>query len=131
MGPRGAGMPELFYLTEALASHPRLGAEVALVTDGRFSGGTRGLCVGHVSPEAAAGGPLAAVRDGDIIEISVPAAKLSVAETTGGARGRDVEGALARRREATPPVEAEPRSGLLALYTKLAGPAERGARMEW
>jgi dihydroxy-acid dehydratase len=131
MGPRGAGMPELFYLTEALASHPRLGAEVALVTDGRFSGGTRGLCVGHVSPEAAAAGPLAAVRDGDIIEISVPAAKLSVAETTGGARGRDVEGALARRREATPPVEAEPRSGLLALYTKLAGPAERGARMEW
>jgi dihydroxy-acid dehydratase len=130
-GPRAAGMPELFYLTEALASHPRLGDKVALVTDGRFSGGTRGLCVGHVSPEAAAGGPLAAVRDGDTIEIDAARAKLNVVATVGGARGRDVEAALARRLEAMPPFEPGRRKGLFGLYTKLAGPAERGARMEW
>jgi dihydroxy-acid dehydratase len=130
-GARAAGMPELFYLTEALASHPRLGDKVALVTDGRFSGGTRGLCVGHVSPEAAAGGPLAAVRDGDTIEIDADGAKLNVVATAGGARGRDVKGALERRLEAMPPFEAGRRPGLFGLYTSLAGPPERGARMEW
>lgn len=130
-GPRAAGMPEMFYLTEALASHPDLGAEVALVTDGRFSGGTRGLCVGHVSPEAAAGGPLGAVRDGDVVDVSFTLGKINVLETTGGVRGRKVEEVLAARLEDMPPFDAGPRSGLLALYTKLAGPAERGARMEW
>lgn len=130
-GPRAAGMPELFYLTEALASHPRLGPSVALVTDGRFSGGTRGLCVGHVSPEAAAGGPLAAVRDGDTIEIDAARAKLNVVETVGGARGRDVRAALESRLEEMPPFEPSRRKGLFGLYTSLAGPAERGARMEW
>ena len=130
-GPRAAGMPELFYLTEALAGHPRLGSGVVLVTDGRFSGGTRGLCVGHVSPEAAAGGLLAAVRDGDVIDIDAARAKLNVVETAGGARGRNVEAALEGRLEAMPPFEAGRRKGLLGLYTKLAGPAERGARMEW
>ncbi len=130
-GPRAAGMPELFYLTEALASHPRLGSSVALVTDGRFSGGTRGLCVGHVSPEAAAGGPLAAVRDGDTIEIDAARAKLNVVATAGGARGREVKAALEGRLEAMPPFEAGRRKGLFGLYTALAGPAERGARMEW
>ncbi|HUV86598.1 MAG TPA: dihydroxy-acid dehydratase [bacterium] len=130
-GPRAAGMPELFYLTEALAGHPRLGSSVALVTDGRFSGGTRGLCVGHVSPEAAAGGLLAAVRDGDTIEIDAGRAKLNVVETAGGARGRGVQAALERRLEETPAFEAGRRKGLFGLYTALAGPAERGARMEW
>lgn len=130
-GPRAAGMPELFYLTEALASHPRLGDKVALVTDGRFSGGTRGLCVGHVSPEAAAGGLLAAVRDGDTIEIDAERAKLNVVETAGGAKGEAVAAALERRLEAMAPFEADRRKGLFGLYTKLAGPAERGARMEW
>ena len=130
-GPRAAGMPELFYLTEALAGHPRLGSSVALVTDGRFSGGTRGLCVGHVSPEAAAGGLLAAVRDGDTIEIDAGRAKLNVVETAGGARGRGVQAALKRRLEETPAFEADRRKGLFGLYTSLAGPAERGARMEW
>jgi len=130
-GPRAAGMPELFYLTEALASQPRLASSVALVTDGRFSGGTRGLCVGHVSPEAATGGLLAAVRDGDVIEINADAAKLNVVETAGGVRGRDVKAALERRLEAMAPFEAARRPGLVGLYTSLAGPPERGARMEW
>ncbi|MGD8717185.1 MAG: dihydroxy-acid dehydratase [Candidatus Zixiibacteriota bacterium] len=132
-GPRAAAMPELFFLTEALASHPRLGAEVALVTDGRFSGGTRGLCVGHVSPEAAeAGSLLAAVRDGDIIEINAASGKINVVQTAGGAHGQQrVEKALAKRLEGMAPFEFPKAGGLLGLYMKLAGPAERGARMEW
>jgi dihydroxyacid dehydratase/phosphogluconate dehydratase len=71
------------------------------------------------------------VRDGDIIEIDAARAKLNVVATVGGARGRDVEAALERRLEAMPPFEPGRRKGLFGLYTSLAGPPERGARMEW
>jgi len=130
-GPRAAGMPELFYLTEALGSHPQLAAEVALVTDGRFSGATRGLCVGHVSPEAARGGPLAAVRDRDVVDINAGAAKLNVVEAADGATGKQLGQVFERRFAEGLPPAPERHSGLLGLYMKLAGPAERGARMEW
>jgi dihydroxy-acid dehydratase len=131
MGPRGAGMPALADVIGALAAHPRLGAEAALVTDGRLAGATGGVCVGHVSPEAAAAGPLAAVRDGDIISVNVAAGKVDLVETAGGARGSGVAAAMERRLAEMPPFAPGRRSGLLALYTKLAGPPERGARMEW
>ena len=73
-GPRGSGMPEMFYTGEAICSDPTLAASVALITDGRFSGASRGPVIGHVSPEAAAGGPIALVEEGDIIELDVEAA---------------------------------------------------------
>jgi dihydroxy-acid dehydratase len=130
-GPRAAGMPEMFYLTEALGSHAVLADSVALVTDGRFSGGTRGMCVGHVSPEAAAGGPVAAVRDGDVIVISEERGGLSLAATAGGAKGAAATRAIAERLAAMPPYRPPRRRGLLGLYTATAGPVERGARMEW
>jgi len=130
-GPRAAGMPEMFFLTEALASHPRLASELVLITDGRFSGGTRGMCVGHVSPEAALGGPLAAVRDGDDVAVDVRAGTINLVETAGGAAGGRLAATIARRLMQTPAFDAGPRPGLLGLYTSLAGPAERGARMEW
>jgi dihydroxy-acid dehydratase len=77
-GPRGGpGMQEMLSPTSAIMGMG-LGDKVALVTDGRFSGGTRGACIGHVSPEAAAGGPIAALRQGDIIEIDLPARKMNV-----------------------------------------------------
>ena len=77
-GPRGGpGMREMLYPTSAIAGMG-LSDSVALITDGRFSGGTRGPCIGHVSPEAAEGGPIAAVRDGDIIEIDIPNRKLNL-----------------------------------------------------
>jgi len=77
-GPRGGpGMREMLYPTSAIAGMG-LSDSVALITDGRFSGGTRGPCIGHVSPEAAEGGPIAAVREGDIIEIDIPGRKLNV-----------------------------------------------------
>ena len=77
-GPKGGpGMMEMLAPTSNLVGMG-LGGSVALVTDGRFSGGTRGACVGHVSPEAAAGGPIALVRDGDIVNLDIPAQRLDV-----------------------------------------------------
>lgn len=77
-GPKGGpGMQEMLYPTSYIKSK-HLGKECALITDGRFSGGTSGLSIGHISPEAAAGGEIALVRDGDIIEIDIPARTINV-----------------------------------------------------
>ncbi|MCF0178351.1 MAG: dihydroxy-acid dehydratase, partial [Bacteroidales bacterium] len=77
-GPKGGpGMQEMLYPTSYIKSR-HLGRECALITDGRFSGGTSGLSIGHISPEAAAGGEIALVRDGDIIEIDVPSRSINV-----------------------------------------------------
>src|SRR6186713_1167630 len=78
-GPRGGpGMREMLSLTSMVKGIPELSSTTALITDGRFSGGTRGLCIGHVSPEAAEGGPIGLLRDGDIIAIDLAARKLEV-----------------------------------------------------
>src|SRR5690606_10007410 len=78
VGPKGGpGMPEMLSTTAALYGQG-VGEKVALITDGRFSGGTRGFCIGHVGPEAAEGGPIGLLRDGDIIEIDAIAGTLSV-----------------------------------------------------
>ncbi len=99
-GPRGGpGMPEMLSPTAALAGYPvEIKNRVALITDGRFSGGTRGPCVGHISPEAAGGGPIALVRDGDEIELDVPARKLTL---------RVSAAELAQRRKRWKPAAAE------------------------
>ena len=70
-GPRGCGMPEMLMTTEAIVCDERINGSVALITDGRFSGATRGAAIGHVSPEAAAGGPIAFIEEGDLISYSV------------------------------------------------------------
>ena len=114
----GPGMPELTALTGAIVG-AGLGGKVAVVTDGRFGGGTQGLCVGHVAPEAALGGPIALVRDGDVIELDVEGGRLHV----------DVEGPeLAERRAAFRPPEPRYREGVLAKYAQLATSASQGAR---
>jgi len=98
-----------------------LADSVAMVTDGRFSGATRGPCVGYVCPEAALGGPLAALRDGDLIEIDIPARTLNVSLTPEELRARLA--GLEPVQRAIPP-------GFLRLYAAHAGPAHRGARLE-
>ena len=70
-GPKGSGMPEMFYTTEAISSDPELAASIALLTDGRFSGASKGPAIGHISPEAADGGPIALIKETDIIEINI------------------------------------------------------------
>jgi len=119
-GPKGGpGMQEMLAPT-SLIMGMGLGESVGLVTDGRFSGATRGACVGHVSPEAAEGGPIGLVRDGDAITIDVDARTLAV----------DVpEAELARRREAFRPLKKEVRSSWLRRYAHLVTNAAKGAVM--
>lgn len=124
-GPKATGMPEMFYLTSALASDEELCQSVALVTDGRFSGATRGPCVGHVSPEAAAGGPIALLRDGDIIRVDLEGSRIDMISGEGESAAAELAERAARARPWTPPA----RKGLVGLYTRLAGPADEGARM--
>jgi dihydroxy-acid dehydratase len=99
-----------------------LGESVALVTDGRFSGGTRGACIGHVSPEAFVGGPIGLLKNGDIIEIDIPARKL-------GVKLSDDE--LARRKAQFVPPKPKITKGSLAKYAAMATSADTGAILKW
>lgn len=77
-GPKGSGMPEMFYTTEAISSDPSLGKTIALITDGRFSGASKGPVIGHVSPEAAEGGTIALIEENDLIYLNIPERKLEI-----------------------------------------------------
>ncbi len=117
-GPKGGpGMREMLVVTGAIVG-AGLGEEVALVTDGRFSGATHGLMIGHVAPEAANGGPIAAVREGDVISIDIPRRRLDVKLAP--------EDLQARLRAWTPP-EPRYRTGALAKYARLVSSSARGA----
>jgi dihydroxy-acid dehydratase len=117
-GPRGGpGMREMLATTAALYGQG-MGDKVALITDGRFSGATRGFCIGHVGPEAALGGPIGLLEDGDIVEIDAVAGRLDV-------RLSDEE--LARRRANWKPRENSFGSGYLWKYVQTVGPAKDGA----
>jgi dihydroxy-acid dehydratase len=117
-GPKGGpGMREMLQVTAAIVGEG-LGDSVAMVTDGRFSGATRGLMIGHVAPEAAAGGPLAALHDGDVIDIDVESRRLAVEDV-------DITG---RMKEWSPP-EPHYRRGVLARYAALVGSASEGAML--
>lgn len=117
-GPRGGpGMREMLATTAALYGQG-MGEKVALITDGRFSGGTRGFCIGHVGPEAAIGGPIGLLRNGDVITIDATRGTISVALT---------EKELAARRKSWKPRAHEYQSGALWKYAQVVGTAERGA----
>ncbi len=127
-GPRGSGMPEMLMTTEAIVCDRRLNGHVSLVTDGRFSGATRGAAIGHVSPEAAAGGPLAYIRTGDIIEYDIAARSLNVVGIDGEETGADLASAALAERRASWPLKTPPeRRGILKRYTRSAESAMKGA----
>ena len=120
-GPKGGpGMREMLTPTSAI-SGMGLGESVALITDGRFSGGTRGAAIGHISPEAAAGGPVGLIREGDKIEIDIPARKINLLVD-------DAE--LEERKKTHKPVVKEVNSPFLRRYAKLVTSASRGAVYE-
>jgi dihydroxy-acid dehydratase len=117
-GPRGGpGMREMLGLTALIYGH-EMGEKVALLTDGRFSGATRGMCIGYASPEAAIGGPLALVRDGDIIRIDAAKAEITL---------KLPEAEIAARRAAWAAPEPIHKAGLLAKYAATVGQAHEGA----
>ena len=124
-GPRASGMPEQYYVTSAIASDPELVTSVALLTDGRFSGASLGPCIGHVSPEAAAGGPLGLVEDGDTVRVDIDrrTVDLLAPDAAGGAL------LLAERASGRTSSPVKLRPGYLGIYQSLADSAMAGARM--
>jgi dihydroxy-acid dehydratase len=130
-GPRGSGMPEMLMTTEAIMSDPKLRSSTVLITDGRYSGGTRGPCVGHVSPEAAVGGPIALVEDNDLIELDVENRKLEIVGIDGEKRSpEEIDKVLAERKAKWKLPKTEKRYGILKRYTQHATSGMSGAYME-
>jgi len=130
-GPRGCGMPEMLMTTEAIVCDERINGSVALITDGRFSGATRGAAIGHVSPEAAAGGPIAFIEEGDLISYSVEKRTMDLTGIHGvPCTAEEASKVLAERAAAGGVIPREPRKGFYKLYTDHAVSAMKGAGME-
>ena len=130
-GPKGSGMPEMFYTTEAISSDPELAASIALITDGRFSGASKGPAIGHVSPEAAEGGPIALVEEGDLIQIDIPGRVLRVCGLHGKeASEEEIAAEFARRKQAWKPKEPRYKTGILGLFTRNAASPMEGGYMD-
>lgn len=130
-GPKGSGMPEMFYTTEAISSDPELSASIALLTDGRFSGASKGPAIGHISPEAASGGPIALVEEGDLIEISVKNRVLNIIGIAGEKKSlSEVDEVLAKRKKNWKQRPAKYTKGALGLYTKHATSPMKGGYMD-
>lgn len=131
-GPKGSGMPEMFYTTEAIASDPELVETIALITDGRFSGATRGPAIGHVSPEASEGGPIALVENDDLIRIDIPARTLDILGTDSIERSvEEIEKILSERRAHWIKPESQYKKGILDIYTHNSVSPMKGAYMEF
>ncbi len=131
-GPQGSGMPEMFYTSEAISSDKELGRSIALITDGRFSGASTGPVIGHCSPEAQAGGPIALVEEGDLIEIDVMGRKLNIIGINGKpATPEEVDAVLAERKKAWKPKARKYKSGVLRLFSELAASPMKGAYLDY
>lgn len=126
-GPKGGpGMQEMLYPTSYIKSR-HLGKECALITDGRFSGGTSGLSIGHISPEAAAGGAIGLVRTGDIIEINIPERSINVKLSDAQLAERRAEEEEKGQKAFTPPMRERKVSKALQAYAKMVSSADKGA----
>lgn len=130
-GPKGSGMPEMYMTTDAIVFDEKLNNSVAVVTDGRFSGATRGPCIGHVSPEAVEGGPIALIADGDLIEIDIENRLLAIVGLAGERKeANEIEHVLAQRRSEWKLPELKPKKGVLKRYSERAVSAMAGAYMK-
>lgn len=131
-GPKGSGMPEMFYTSEAISSDKELGRSIALITDGRFSGASTGPVIGHCSPEAVDGGPIALVEKDDLIEIDVFARKLNIVGVKGERRTpEEMDAILAQRRAKWQPKPRKYTKGVLRLFSELAASPMKGAYLEY
>lgn len=131
-GPKGSGMPEMFYTSEAISSDKELGRSIALITDGRFSGASTGPVIGHCSPEAVDGGPIALVEEGDLIEIDVAARKLNIIGIAGEKKSmEEIDAVLRERRKNWKPREPKYKKGVLRLFSEHAASPMKGAYLEY
>ena len=130
-GPKGSGMPEMFYTTEAIASDAELGASIALLTDGRFSGASKGPAIGHISPEAAEGGPIALVEENDLIEINIPKRVIRIVGVDGVRKTEEEMDAILRERKAAwKPRTHKYTRGVMKLFADTAVSPMKGGYME-
>ncbi len=131
-GPKGSGMPEMFYTSEAISSDKELGRSIALITDGRFSGASTGPVIGHCSPEAADGGPIALVEEGDLIEIDVMERKLNIIGINGEHKTpEEIDVILAERKKNWVPRELRYKRGALRLFSEHAVSPMKGAYLDF
>lgn len=131
-GPKGSGMPEMFYTSEAISSDKELGRSIALITDGRFSGASTGPVIGHVSPEATSGGPIALVEEGDLIEIDVEKRKLDIVGIAGVRMSPEaIVSVLAERKKRWHRPKPRYEKGVLRLFSELAASPMQGAYLEY
>ena len=131
-GPKGSGMPEMFYTSEAISSDKELGKSIALITDGRFSGASTGPVIGHCSPEAVDGGPIALVEEGDLIEINVKERKLNIIGIAGERKSmEEIDAILKERRQNWTPREPKYTKGVLRLFSLHAASPMKGAYLEY
>ena len=131
-GPKGSGMPEMFYTSEAISSDKELGKSIALITDGRFSGASTGPVIGHCSPEAVDGGPIALVEEGDLIEIDVEERKLNIIGIAGERKSmEEIDAILKERRRNWKPREPKYKKGVLRLFSLHAASPMKGAYLEY
>ena len=131
-GPKGSGMPEMFYTSEAISSDKELGKSIALITDGRFSGASTGPVIGHCSPEAVEGGPIALVEEGDLIEIDVMERKLNIVGVAGVPKtSEEIDQILAERRKNWKPREPKYKKGVLRMFSEHATSPMKGAYLKY
>ncbi len=125
-------MPEMFYTSEAISSDKELGKSIALITDGRFSGASTGPVIGHCSPEAVDGGPIALVEEGDLIEIDVKERKLNIIGIAGERKSmEEIDAILKERRRNWKPREPKYKKGVLRLFSLHAASPMKGAYLEY
>ncbi len=130
-GPKSSGMPEMFYTSEAISSDQELGRSIALITDGRFSGASTGPSIGHVSPEAAEGGPIALVEEGDLIYINIFERQLNIVGINGIKKSQEeISLVLEQRKKNWQPKESKYKSGVLKLFSEHAVSPMKGAYMK-
>lgn len=125
-GPRGSGMPEMLMTTEAISCDKNLNGKVSLITDGRFSGATRGAAIGHVSPEAAVGGPIAYIQSGDILEYDVTQKSIDIVGINGEMCSKEKVSKVLLERKNLMPLKKKKYKGILGRYTANAQSAMNG-----
>ncbi len=131
-GPKGSGMPEMFYTSEAISSDKELGRSIALITDGRFSGASTGPVIGHVSPEAQAGGPIALVEEGDLIRLDVKERVLEIVGIHGQEMSpEEIDAVLLERKKHWQPKPSKYPRGTLRLFSDLAASPMKGAYLDY